>query len=55
MKRRGILKSLSRDRGRRLGARFAAPERQSAQTRHIRLYVEMDIAPARSGNARSLP
>ena len=29
------------------GARFAAPEQAAAQTKHIRLYVEMDIAPAR--------
>ena len=29
------------------GAQFAAPERAAAQTKHIRLYVEMDIAPAR--------
>src|SRR3954468_16054302 len=29
------------------GARFAAPAQGAAQTKHIRLYVEMDIAPAR--------
>jgi hypothetical protein len=29
------------------GARFGAPESVAAQTKHIRLYVEMDIAPGR--------
>jgi len=29
------------------GAHVAAPERAAAQTKHIRLYVEMDVAPAR--------
>jgi hypothetical protein len=29
------------------GAHVAAPERAAAQTKHIRLYVEMDVAPGR--------
>jgi hypothetical protein len=29
------------------GARFAAPERLAAQTKHVRVYVEMDVPPER--------
>ena len=47
MERRGILKAFLATVAGAWGARFAAPEQASAQTRHIRLYVEMDIAPAR--------
>jgi len=44
--RRGILKSAFGAAATAIGfGRFAAPA--SAQTKHIRLYVEMDIAPAR--------
>jgi hypothetical protein len=44
--RRGILRSALSAAAAALGfARFAAPAR--AQTKHIRLYVEMDVAPAR--------
>ena len=46
MNRRGILRSAFMATAAALGAgRFAAPAR--AQTKHIRLYVEMDVAPAR--------
>ena len=46
MHRRGILKSAVVALGSALGfARFATPT--SAQTKHIRLYVEMDVAAAR--------
>ena len=46
MHRRGILRSALSAAAAALGyARFAAPAR--AQTKHIRLYVEMDVAPAR--------
>ena len=46
MHRRGILKSAVIAIATALGfGRFAAPAR--AKTKHIRLYVEMDIAPAR--------
>ncbi len=47
MERRGILKAFLATVAGAWGARFAAPEQAAAQTRHIRLYVEMDIAPAR--------
>ena len=47
MERRGILKALFAGVAGAWGARFAAPQRVNAQTKHIRLYVEMDIAPAR--------
>ena len=47
MERRGVLKSLLAGVAGVWGAQFAAPERAAAQTKHIRLYVEMDIAPAR--------
>ena len=47
MERRGILKAMFAGVAGAWGARFAAPERVAAQTKHIRLYVEMDIAPAR--------
>jgi hypothetical protein len=44
--RRGILRSALGAAAAALGfARFAAPAR--AKTKHIRLYVEMDVAPAR--------
>ena len=46
MNRRGILRSAFVATAAALGAgRFAAPAR--AQTRHIRLYVEMDVPPGR--------
>ena len=46
MHRRGILKSAAAAAAAALGfARFAAPA--EAKTKHIRLYVEMDVAPAR--------
>ena len=46
MDRRGILRSALAAATAALGAsRFAIPAR--AQTRHIRLYVEMDVAPGR--------
>ena len=47
MERRGILKTLLAGVAGAWGAQFAAPERAAAQTKHIRLYVEMDIAPSR--------
>ncbi len=47
MERRGILKTLLAGIAGAWGAQFAAPERADAQTKHIRLYVEMDVAPAR--------
>jgi antibiotic biosynthesis monooxygenase (ABM) superfamily enzyme len=44
--RRGIIKSALAATAAALGlGRFATPA--SAQTKHIRLYVEMDVAPAR--------
>ena len=46
MNRRGIIKSAVAATAAALGlGRFATPA--SAQTKHIRLYVEMDVAPAR--------
>ncbi len=46
MNRRGILRSAFAATAAALGVgRFAAPA--GAQTKHIRLYVEMDVAPAR--------
>jgi hypothetical protein len=46
VERRGILKSAFVAAAAALGiGRFAVPAR--AQTKHIRLYVEMDVAPAR--------
>ena len=47
MERRGILKAFFATVAGAWGARFVAPESAAAQTKHIRLYVEMDIAPAR--------
>ena len=47
MERRGILKTLLGIVAGVWGAQFAAPGRAGAQTKHIRLYVEMDVAPAR--------
>ncbi|HVW26907.1 MAG TPA: hypothetical protein VHC69_16180 [Polyangiaceae bacterium] len=45
MERRGILKTLLAGVAGAWSAQFAAPGRAAAQTKHIRLYVEMDIAP----------
>jgi heme-degrading monooxygenase HmoA len=45
--RRGILKGLFAGMAGAWAARLAAPERVAAQTKHIRLYVEMDVAPGR--------
>ena len=46
MNRRGILRSMFAATATTLGlGRFATPAR--AQTKHIRLYVEMDVAPGR--------
>jgi hypothetical protein len=46
MNRRGVLRSAFTAAATALGfGRFATPAR--AQTKHIRLYVEMDVAPAR--------
>jgi hypothetical protein len=47
VERRGILKTLLGLVAGVWGAQFAAPVRAGAQTKHIRLYVEMDVAPAR--------
>ena len=47
MERRGILKVLLAGVAGAWSARFAAPEPAAAQTKHIRLYVEMDVAPGR--------
>ena len=47
MVRRGILKGLFAGMAGAWAVRLAAPERVAAQTKHIRLYVEMDIAPGR--------
>ena len=47
MERRGILKTLLGIVAGVWGVQFAAPGRAGAQTKHIRLYVEMDVAPAR--------
>ena len=47
VKRRRVLRAFLATVAGAWGARFAAPEQAAAQTRHIRLYVEMDIAPAR--------
>lgn len=47
MERRGILKTLLAAVAGAWGAQVVAPERAAAQTKHIRLYVEMDVAPAR--------
>ena len=47
MQRRGILKALFGGVAGACAARFAAPGSAAAQTRHIRLYVEMDVAPGR--------
>jgi antibiotic biosynthesis monooxygenase (ABM) superfamily enzyme len=46
--RRGILKSAFAAAAAALGiGRFATQSRAQGQTKHIRLYVEMDVAPAR--------
>lgn len=47
MERRGILKTLLAGGAAAWAAPFVAPERAEAQTKHIRLYVEMDVAPDR--------
>jgi hypothetical protein len=47
VERRGILKGFVAALAGAWGARFAAPGRADAQTKHIRLYVEMDVAPGR--------
>ena len=47
MERRGILKTLLAGVAGAFGAQFAAPLRAAAQTKHIRLYVEMEVPPAR--------
>jgi glycine/D-amino acid oxidase-like deaminating enzyme len=47
VERRGILKAIVAGVAGAWSARFAAPQGVAAQTKHIRLYVEMDIAPAR--------
>ena len=47
MERRGILKAVVAGIAGAWSTRFAAPGRADAQTKHIRLYVEMDIAPGR--------
>jgi quinol monooxygenase YgiN len=47
VERRGILKALLAGIAGSWAARFAAPESAAAQTKHIRLYVEMDVAPGR--------
>ena len=47
MERRGILKAIVAGVAGAWSARFAAPQGVAAQTKHIRLYVEMDIAPGR--------
>jgi hypothetical protein len=47
VERRGILKRLLAGVAGAWSARFAAPEQAAAQTKHSRLYVEMDVAPER--------
>jgi hypothetical protein len=47
VERRGILKAFLASVAGIWGARFAVPGQAEAQTKHIRLYVEMDIPPAR--------
>ena len=47
MERRGILKTLLAGAAAAFAAPFAAPGRAAAQTKHIRLYVEMDVPAAR--------
>ncbi len=47
MERRGILKAFVAAFAGAWGTRFAAPDGAAAQTKHVRLYVEMDIAPGR--------
>jgi hypothetical protein len=46
VERRGILKAFLATVAGAWGARFAVPGEAAAQTKHIRLYVEMDIPPA---------
>ena len=45
MERRGILKAFLATAAGAWGTRFIAAAPASAQTKHIRLYVEMDVAP----------
>ena len=52
MERRGILKTLLAGVAGVWGAQFASPERAAAQTKHIRLYVEMDEAVKHEGYIR---
>jgi heme-degrading monooxygenase HmoA len=47
VERRGILKAFLATAAGAWGARFAVPAVASAQTKHIRLYVEMEVAPER--------
>ena len=47
MERRGILKTLLAAVAGAWSAQVVAPECAAAQTKHIRLYVEMDVAPTR--------
>jgi len=47
VERRGILKTLMGAVAGAWGAQFTAPNSSAAQTKHIRLYVDMDVAPAR--------
>jgi len=47
VERRGILKALLTGITGAWAARLAVPASAAAQTRHIRLYVEMDVAPGR--------
>jgi len=54
VERRGILKVLLAGIAGSWAARFAAPESAAAQTKHIRLYVEMDVAPGREGEMLDL-
>jgi antibiotic biosynthesis monooxygenase (ABM) superfamily enzyme len=47
VERRGLLKALLAGITGAWAGRFATPGSVAAQTRHIRLYVEMDVAPER--------
>jgi hypothetical protein len=47
VERRGILKACVAALAGAWGTRFTSPGEAAAQTRHVRLYVEMDIAPGR--------
>ena len=54
MNRRGILKTAFAAAAGAVGIGGLSKQAQ-AQTKHIRLYVEMDIAPLAKRNARHLP